>query len=101
GIAIDLSQGCRPFAFEIITRSAWSQRIALCLPAKACAMNRRETLSELGPDRAALKPEHRGSMLFDLGLGALQADLCVRIDDPGTAAQLRKFCGRSLFDPAI
>ena len=100
GIAIDIPDGCRPFAFETITRSAWSQRIALCLPAEACAMNRRKALTELGPDRDALQPEHRGSILFDLGLGALQADLCVRIDDPDVATQLRRFCGRSLFDPA-
>src|ERR1041384_589644 len=100
GIAIDLPDACRPFAFETITRSAWSQRIALCLPADGCAMNRRTALTELGPDHAALKPEHRGSILFDLGLSALQADLCVRIDDPKTAAQVRACCGRSLFDPA-
>ncbi len=100
GIAIDLSAGGRPFAFETIPRSAWSQRVALCLPAEACAMNRRTALTGLGPDHAALKPEHRGSILFDLGLGAPQADLCVRIDDPDTVAQLRRFCGQSLFDPA-
>jgi hypothetical protein len=100
GIAIDLPEACRPFAFETITRSAWSQRVALCLPADGSSMNRREALTELGADHAALKPEHRESMLFDLGLGALQADLCVRIDDPDMATQLRRFCGRSLFDPA-
>jgi hypothetical protein len=100
GIAIDLPDACRPFAFETITRSAWSQRIALCLPAEGCAMSRRERLTELGPDHGALKPEHRGSILFDLGLSVLQADLCVRIDDPDTATQLRRFGGRSLFDSA-
>ena len=100
GIAIDLPDACRPFAFETITRLAWSQRVALCLPADRCAMNRRKALTELGPDHAALKPEHRDSILFDLGLSAVQADLCVRIDDPDTATQLRNFCGRSLFDPA-
>src|ERR1051326_6035200 len=100
GIAIDPPDACRPFAFETITRSAWSQRVALCLPADRCAMNRRKALTELGPDHAALKPEHRDSILFDLGLSAVQADLCVRIDDPDTATQLRNFCGRSFFDPA-
>ncbi|MEA2944161.1 MAG: hypothetical protein QOD09_4690 [Bradyrhizobium sp.] len=100
GIAIELSDGCRPFAFECITRSGWSQRVAFCLPAGACAMNRRTVLTELDVDRAALQPEHRGSTLFDLGLGALQADLCVRLDDHGTVAQLRRYTGRSLFDPA-
>jgi hypothetical protein len=100
GIAIELSGDCRPFAFECITRSSWSQRVALCLPAGDCAMNRRTVLTELDADREALQPEHRGSTLFDLGLGALQADLCVRIDDHNTVARLRSHCGRSVFDPA-
>jgi hypothetical protein len=99
GIAIDLSGDCRPFAFECITRSGWSQRVAFCLPAHRCAMNRRAVLTELDDDHEALKPEHRGSVLFDLGLGALQADLCVRIDDHDTVARLRSHCGRSVFEP--
>ena len=74
--------------------------MALCLPAGDCAMNRRTVLTELDVDREALQPEHRGSILFDLGLGALQSDLCVRIDDHNLVAQLRSHCGRSVFDPA-
>jgi hypothetical protein len=100
GIAIELSDDCRPFAFECITRSSWSQQVALCLPAGDCTMNRRTVLTELDVDRGALQPEHRGSTLFDLGLGALQADLCVRIDDHKLVARLRSHCGRSVFDPA-
>ena len=100
GIAIELSDDCRPLAFECITRSSWSQRVALCLPAGDCAMSRRRVLTELGVDREALQVEHRGSTLFDLGLGALQADLCVRVDDHNTVARLRSHCGRSVFDPA-
>jgi hypothetical protein len=100
GISIELSNDCRPFAFECVTRSSWSQRVALCLPAGGCAMNRRTVLTELDVDHKALQPQHRGSTLFDLGLGALQADLCVRIDDPGTVAQLRRHTGLSVFDPA-
>jgi hypothetical protein len=100
GIAIELSNDCRPLAFECITRSSWSQRVTLCLPAGGCATNRRTVLTELDVDREALQPEHRGSVLFDLGLGALQADLCVRIDDHNIVARLRSHCGRSVFDPA-
>jgi hypothetical protein len=100
GIAIELSDGCRPFALECITKASWSQRVALCLPAGDCAMNRRTVLTELDVDRDALQPEHRGSTLFDLGLGALQADLCVRLDDPDMVTRLRRCCGRPVFDPA-
>lgn len=100
GIAIELSNNCRPFAFECITKTSWSQRVAFCLPADGCAMSQRTVLTELHADRVALKREHRESILFDLGLGALQADLCVRIDDHDTVARLRSHCGRSVFDPA-
>jgi hypothetical protein len=99
GIAITCNDGIRPFASESITKkTGWSHRIALCLPADDCAMNRRNVLTELGSDRDALRPEDRGAILFDLGLGALQADLCVRFDDPGTITQLRTYAGRSLFE---
>jgi hypothetical protein len=99
GIAIEVTEECRPIAFECLTRSSWSQRVAFCLPAAGCAMNRRVVLTELDVDREALQARHRGSVLFDLGLGALQADLCVRLDDPEAAAQLRRWCGRSVWEP--
>lgn len=100
GIAIEPSDGCRPFAFECITKTGWSQRVALCLPVGACAMSRRTVLTELDADDESLKPEHRESILFDLGLGALQADFCVRIDDDDLVTQLRRHTGRSVLDPA-
>jgi hypothetical protein len=99
GIAIELSDGCRPFAFECITKASWSQRVAFCLPADNCAMNRRAVLTELEADHSALRPQDRGSILFDLGLGALQTDLCVRIGDLDTVTELRRYCGLSVFDP--
>ncbi len=98
GIAIAACEAIRPFASESLTKTGWSQRIALCLPADDCAMNRRTVLTELGSDRDALRAEDRGAILFDLGLGALQTDLCVRIDDPSVIAKLRHHLGRSLFE---
>ena len=38
-------------------------------------------------------------MLFDLGLGTAQVDVCVRTADPETLAHLRAGLGRSLFAP--
>jgi hypothetical protein len=99
GIALQLDPDSRPFASESITKSGWNQRIALCLPADACATNRRVALTEVGADREALRPEDRGSILFDLGLGALQADFCVRIGDHSLAARLREHAGRAVFEP--
>ena len=62
-------------------------------------MNQRVALTEIGPDHEALREEDRNSVLFDLGLGALQADFCVRIGDRSLAAGLREHAGRAVFDP--
>ena len=92
----------RPFASESITKSGWNQRIALCLPTGDCAMNGRNVLTEIGPDRDALRPEDRDAILFDLGLGALQADFCVRIGDPDTRrAAARALPAAPFSNPAI
>ena len=86
GIAIKSHPASLPFASESITRTGWNQRVALCLPEDDCAMNRRAALTEIGPDHDAPREEDRESILFDLGLGALQADFCVRIGDRGLAS---------------
>jgi hypothetical protein len=99
GIALKAASGSRPFASEGVTKTGWSQRIALCLPDRDCALSRRIVLTEIGPDQDALRPEDRASPLFDLGLGALQADFCVRIDDSALAARLRAHTGRAVFEP--
>ncbi len=99
GIIIRMSGQLRPFASESITNLNWNHRVALCLPRKACEMNRRAALTELGPDTDALRAEDRGGVLFDLGLDILQADLCVRIADEATADKLRRHVGRPVFDP--
>jgi len=99
GIALRLDPAIRPFASEGITKADWNQRIALCLSEDACAMNRRSVLTELGADEQALRAEDRDAILFDLGLGALQADFCIRIDDEDIAASLRRHTGRPVFEP--
>ena len=99
GIAIRSHPASRPFASEGITRTGWNQRVALCLPEDDCAMNKRATLTEIGPDHQAPREEDRESVLFDLGLGALQADFCVRIGDRGLARRLREHAGRAVFEP--
>jgi hypothetical protein len=89
----------RAFASEGLTKSGWSQRVALCLPKQACAMNQRVALTEIGPDREAPRKEDRDSVLFDLGFGALQADFCVRIGDRTLVSNLREHAGRHVFEP--
>jgi hypothetical protein len=99
GIALRPVAGSRPFASESLTRTGWNQRVALCLPADKSMMNRRVGLTELGADAEALRAEDREAILFDLGLGAWQADFCVRINNPDLAARLRELTGRAVFEP--
>jgi hypothetical protein len=99
GIRIAPGPGLRLFAFETTTKESWSPRIAVCLPRDGCAMHGRGVLTELGPDADALREQDRTAVLFDLGIGALQVDACVRVSDPAVAAQLRAHCGQATFAP--
>lgn len=99
GIAIRLHEEIRPFASESVARQHWNHRVAICLPEHACAMNRRAALTELGADADALREEDRDGVLFDLGLDAPQADLCIRVADPHVAGELRKHVNRPVFAP--
>jgi hypothetical protein len=87
----------RPVASEAAVGKGWNQRIALCLPADRCAMSRRDVLTELGPDSQALRPEDQAGILFDLGLGCLQVDACIRTSDHQMIEGLRCHVGRALF----
>jgi len=60
-------------------------------------MNGRAVLTEIGPDHGALRAEDRTAALFDLGLGTLQLDACVRSGDAATVTALRNWVGQSLF----
>jgi hypothetical protein len=99
GVRIDVHPALRPIASESLTKESWSHRVALCLPREACAMNRREVLTEIGPDRHALRVEDWSAILFDLGLGRLQVDVCVRSSDVAVISELQSCAGTSLFAP--
>ena len=99
GMRLQPAAVMRPFAFETTTKESWSSRVALCLPAEHCVMNRRAVLTEIGPDTEALRDQDKTAILFDLGIGALQADFHVRMSDPAAAAQLRAHVGKSALEP--
>lgn len=99
GIGFGRLDGIRLHASESAVGSGWNHRVALCLPEGACAMNRRSVLTELGPDAGALRPQDAAGILFDMGLGTLQANICIRTADPVLIAALRQGAGRSLFEP--
>jgi hypothetical protein len=98
GIRITGQPTIRLIASESTTRESWNHRVAVCLPTDQCAMNRNAVLKELGPDKDALREQDRTSVLFDLGLDALQADLCVRVADLDVVKKLRACVGRSVFE---
>jgi hypothetical protein len=56
-------------------------------------------MTELGPDHEALCNRDRNGILFDLGLGALQVDACIRVDQADVVAELRSRTGQSVFAP--
>lgn len=97
GLRIVAHPQLRPFASESLTTQSWSQRIALCLPQRAAPMNQRNELTELGPDSESLRDEDRGGVLFDIGLGTLQVDACIRSKDPDVIAALRRHVGKPVF----
>jgi len=99
GIRLFAHPDLRPIAFETVATQGWSQRVAFCLPQAAAAMSGRDVLSEVGADNEALRIEDRGAVMFDLGLGALQVDCCVRTADRALVEGLRAHAGRSLFEP--
>ena len=100
GVRFDRLDGAIPVAYEItLSRpERWGQGVALCLPEAAAASARRKALTELGPDEAALRPEDRSAILFDMGLDQPQADFCIRTADPALLEVLRAAEGRSLFE---
>ncbi|GAB1381451.1 DUF6925 family protein [Pararhodobacter aggregans] len=101
GIRLSLPPELQPVACETLSPRAgrWGQALMLCLPTEAAAMSRRAVLTELGPDRDALRPEDRGAVLFDMGLAQPQVDFCIRTADPALLARLRAAAGQSLMTP--
>ena len=97
-IRIKVLPELRPVAYETISSciESWGQGVALCLPRDKAAMSGRAVVTELGPDHAAVRPQDRAAILFDLGLGGEQAEVCVRAADPEAIALLRSACGAAL-----
>ncbi|BAU91827.1 hypothetical protein MPPM_3222 [Methylorubrum populi] len=96
-IALTPTADLRPVAYETGFSGGYNHAVALCLPASACAMGGRTTVTELGPDREAARAEDRAAILFDLGLGLRAADACLRAHDPEVIACLRAGAGKPLF----
>lgn len=100
-LRISLTPEVRAFAYELpgSTVDSWSHVLALCLPDTRTARHHPAVLTECGPDHEALRPHDRTAVLFDLGLGTAQVDVCVRTADPNALTLLRAGLGRSLLEP--
>lgn len=99
-VRIERLDGVIPVACETLSRQPdnWGQALALCLPVDAAARARRTALTELGSDHGAIRPQDRGGVLFDMGLGLAQVDFCVRAAEPALLDALRAGVGRPVFD---
>ena len=97
-IRLEVLPDLRPVAYETITSciESWGQGVVLCLPQEQATMSGRSVVTELGPDRDAVRPQDRHTILFDIGLGGEQADICVRSGDPETISLLRAACGQPM-----
>lgn len=78
----------------------WDHAVAFCLPAGDAGQAGPNTVTEMGPDAAALRPEDTTAVLFDLGVAGTFADLLVRTGDPSATAALRAAAGSTLADAA-
>ncbi len=95
GIRVALPDDAVAVAYE--TPSArdplsWHQAVAFCVPVAAGAA--RTTVTELGPDTDALRPQDTGGVLFDLGFGAPTVEILARAADPDALAALRAITGQ-------
>ncbi len=100
-LSLELRDGIIPHAYQTLSRhpDRWLQGFSLCLPWRHARRGARAVLTELGPDRHAIRPGDGGAVLFDLGLGLPHVDACVRSDSPELLKILRACCGQPLLAP--
>ncbi len=82
-------------AYEVLSAQPglWHHGVLFNLPAAAALLPARTVVTELGPDRDAIRAADRGAVLFDLGLGSAAFAFCVRTADAALLAALRRAAG--------
>lgn len=83
-------------AYEVLSAQPglWHHGVLLSLPAAAAAaLPVRTVVTELGPDRDAIRDVDRAAVLFDLGLGSSAFAFCVRTSDAMLVRTLRRAAG--------
>jgi hypothetical protein len=94
-IRMDPSTDLTALAYEVLSAQPglWHHGILLSLPAAAAALPVRTVVTELGPDRDAIRDADRAAVLFDLGLGSSAFAFCVRTTDAALMRTLRRAAG--------
>ena len=97
-IRVEANPAVAARAYEVLSAlpALWHHGVLFSLPERESAMPARRTITELGPDRFAIRPGDRAAVLFDLGLGSPAFAFCVRTSDPALAATLRRAAGTAL-----
>ena len=97
-IRIEANPAAAARAYEVLSVQPllWHHGVLFCLPERESAMPARRAITELGPDRDAIRPDDRAAVLFDLGLGSPVFAFCVRTSDPALATTLRRVEGNAL-----
>lgn len=100
GVRFDALTDVIPVAWEALSPhpDRWQQGVSLCLRTDQAEMSKRATLTELGQDKDAIRPEDRAAIVFDMGLDQPQVDFCIRTADPELLAVLRANLGRPIVD---
>lgn len=102
GMRVDMGRHpVTPVAYETLSARPgnWQIGVVLCLPDAVARSHGRTVVTEIGPDRAALRPKDRSDVLFDLGLDLPNVDFCVRTADPTLLSLFRRNAGLPLLDP--
>jgi hypothetical protein len=97
-IRIEANPAAGALAYEVLSvqPALWHHGVLFTLPEASAAMPARDAITELGPDRKAVRAADRAAVLFDLGLGSPAFGFCVRTADPALAARLRAAAGTPL-----
>lgn len=100
-LKIDLIDKVQPIAYENLSKNSlhWRNGIVFCLPIHSAKLQKRGTLTELGPDWSAIRAKDQGASLFDIGINTINVDFCIRTGNEKLIEVLRRAEGRSIFEP--
>jgi predicted Fe-S protein YdhL (DUF1289 family) len=92
-LRLDLKPWLRVFSFG--PEGGLPDEVVLAVHRSRLTLQGECTLSELGPDREAVRQQERKALLFDLGLDRPTIRFCVRTDDQELIAELRRCVGQT------